>query len=146
MQNNIILNKTPKVALISLPWTSLVEPSLGLSILNAKLIECNIESKVFYFNILILKYIKQSTYDTIGSRWAINDWLFTAYFEKECDDTQLKNFKRIVKDLYDQEVFKGYKNINSTDDIEMLFYKIRNDIVPKYLNDCLKYIEEYQPS
>ena len=48
---NIIKKNKPKVLLASMPWTNLVEPSLGLGILKSQLDKGNITCNIRHFNI-----------------------------------------------------------------------------------------------
>src|SRR5690348_15515752 len=73
----------PRVLLISMPWASLPEPSLGLAILKAKLLETGIPCTVRHQNIFFLEYLKAESYDVIGARWGFNDFLFTKTLQEE---------------------------------------------------------------
>jgi ribosomal peptide maturation radical SAM protein 1 len=136
----------PKVILVCMPWTSLLEPSLGLGILKSKLIQEEIDCRVFYGHIQLLKYMRTYTYEALAINFAINDWMFTACFEQETDEAQEKILHQFVQRMWEGKVFESYSNINSYDDLLQLMYKIRNVTIPRYLNDCLENILSDNPT
>jgi ribosomal peptide maturation radical SAM protein 1 len=69
------------VELVSMPWTSLKEPSLGLGILSAVLAEAGLSSRVRHLNLTLLRYLRSETYAAIADTFALNDFLFTGLLD-----------------------------------------------------------------
>lgn len=67
----------PEACLINLPWTTLIEPNLGLSILSAKLKSNNIFCRVWNPCLELLQFLKPKTYFAISKVYALNDFLFS---------------------------------------------------------------------
>lgn len=147
-KNNMKVNTAPapRVTLVCMPWTSLNEPSLGLGILKSTLTNAGIECRVFYGHIQLLRYMRVHTYETLAANFALNDWMFTAVFEQETSAVQEKALKDFVQFLWDEKAFHGYKNIHSFDDLLQMMYKIRNKIIPRYLEDCVEVILSADPT
>lgn len=69
------------VELVSMPWTSLNEPSLGLGILGAVLQEAGLASRIRHLNLSLLRYMRAQTYHGIAEAFALNDFLFTGVLD-----------------------------------------------------------------
>jgi ribosomal peptide maturation radical SAM protein 1 len=131
----------PKVALISMPWAPLQEPSLGLAILKSELSKYNIQCKILHLSLLLLKYLKSRSYRAIADLWAFDDFLFTRTFEPVVTSIQLDALKDMLHREHLRVDFRERANIDPKDYIEFAL-KVRNEIVPKYLEDCLLEIEQ----
>jgi ribosomal peptide maturation radical SAM protein 1 len=66
-----------EVELISMPWTALNEPSLGLGILSAVLAGAGFSTRVRHLNLSFLRFLRVGTYTAIADSYALNDFLFT---------------------------------------------------------------------
>ncbi|MBL7726557.1 MAG: cobalamin-dependent protein, partial [Dinghuibacter sp.] len=126
----------PVVTLVCMPWTAVIEPSLGLGILKAKLKEAQIQARVFYGHIRLLKYMRLHTYDMMGANFALNDWLFTHVFETGTDPVQAESVAGFARFFWEEKTFETYKKFNSSDDILSMLYRIRNESIPRYLDEC----------
>lgn len=84
----------PRAFLVSLPWTTLTEPSLGLSILKAVLAEAGIPCVVRHLNIEMLRFIRPVTYYALANVFALNDFLFSAILDPEVTPRQ----RRILRE------------------------------------------------
>src|SRR6201988_110833 len=133
-------DSTPKVLLISMPWASLTEPSLGLAILKAKLLENGIPCTVRHQNIFFLEYLKSESYDVIGARWAFNDFLFTKVLQEEVASEQLEALVAMVRSNYRLIDSSGTDQIDPEPFTEYAL-KIRNEVVPKFLADCMRVVD-----
>ncbi len=136
---------SPNVLLISMPWTSLVEPSLGLSILKTQLEQKQIQVRVWHANLLLLKYLKASTYLALANSYALNDFLFTGIFEPQPSARQLTQLTTIVESLLEEPLIKA-SNFTSADELQRSLLFIRNTIIPGYLDDCLEQIRLTKPT
>ncbi len=130
---------TPNVLLLSLPWTSLNEPSLGLGILKSKLVSQNIGCKVQHLNIFLLKYLSAETYMAFADTFILTDFLFSYTLEKKVSDSQLKHLRQVVEKLKDHTFIKG--RYTSSEELFNIIVKIRKEIIPLYLLDCLEVVK-----
>lgn len=138
--------QAPRVLLLSLPWTSLQEPSLGLAILKAKLKGAGIACTIRHLNIFLLKYIKPDSYDSTGALYAFNDFLFTnALQESEVDEEQLASLVEFIKSTYGRIDLRARASLDSSSYVDYAL-RMRNEIIPKYLDDCMQAVEEADPS
>jgi len=131
----------PKVLLLSMPWASLTEPSLGLAILKAKLLEDGIACTVRHQNIFFLEYLKSVSYDVIGARWGFNDFLFTKGIQAdEVAPEQLEALANLVHNNYRLVDLQGNAFIDPQPFIDYAL-KIRNEVVPQFLEDAMKVVD-----
>ena len=56
-----------------MPWTSLIEPSLGLGLLKAVLEREGIACRVRHENLRLLRRLRPNTYIALASNFALND-------------------------------------------------------------------------
>jgi len=139
-------NSPPKVLLISMPWASLTEPSLGLAILKGKLLENGIPCTVRHQNIFFLEYLKGESYDVIGARWGFNDFLFTRTLQEEdVVPEQLEALAGMVHNNYRLLELQESLLIDPEPFIEYAL-KIRNEVVPRFLADCMRVVDESDAS
>jgi hypothetical protein len=64
------------VLLISMPWTTLTEPSLGLAMLKAVLVQNGATARVMHLNLFLLEHLQASTYEALSVIYVLNDFLF----------------------------------------------------------------------
>lgn len=133
----------PRVLLISMPWAPLIEPSLGLAILNAQLEEAGIPCTVSHLNIFLLKYLKPETYERVGQLYAFNDFTFTRVVESaDPAQEQLDTLARMIpRDSTSGDLRRFVESIDTRDFINYAL-RLRNEAVPAFLNDCLKRVDE----
>jgi ribosomal peptide maturation radical SAM protein 1 len=129
-----------KVLLVSMPWTAISEPSLGLAILKSKLKSSGINCTVAHLNFLLLKYMRGTTYLGITNMYAFNEFLFTNLFESTVSESQLNLLRKRAQEALHYKYFD--ERYASVDDLVELFLKIRNEIIPQYLNECLKIVAD----
>ncbi len=133
----------PKIALVSMPWTAVSEPSLGLGILKAQLTSEGIESRVFHLNLLLLRHVTGVTYQQISSYWALNEFVFTGALDEHISQDQADCLLERCHAQCDPTVPFSYTD---PDDFGRVLIKLRTEIVPRYLNDCAAEILAYQPT
>jgi len=139
-------NDSPKVLLASMPWTTLIQPSLGLSILKSQLENVNIICKVRHFNLFLLQYLSLDTYIDLANFFACNEFVFTYLFEPNPSEKQIKILKQSIKEVIRNNNFESKERYNTESKIFNLILKLRNQIIPFFLNDCLSYVKEYNPT
>jgi ribosomal peptide maturation radical SAM protein 1 len=131
----------PDVLLLSLPWAPLLEPSLGLGILKAKLQEDGIACRVCHLNIFLLKYLKEETYERVGSLTGLNDFMFSAGLDSEpLAAEQLEQLRRLAGST--RKI--GPTGQTPADPSPFVDYalRIRTEVIPKFLADCMRVIDE----
>ncbi|WP_293267028.1 RiPP maturation radical SAM C-methyltransferase [Neptunomonas sp.] len=133
-----------RIALVNMPWGELTEPSLGLSILKTCLKSENIDSKVFYFNLELLNWMKYETYREIADLWALCDFIFSSELDQDLDDTQLEALIGITKGLWLSSHYWS-KRFDKPSKICDLLLKIRQEVTPKYIDHCAREITKYSP-
>jgi ribosomal peptide maturation radical SAM protein 1 len=129
--------KHPSVLLLSMPWTAITEPSLGLAILKAQLKSENITCTVSHLNLFLLKYMRASTYFGITNMYALNEFFFTRIFEETLAPVQLSELSTRVDDQLVYKHFGPDERYNTRETVAELFLRIRNEIIPEFLKDCL---------
>lgn len=71
----------PSAELVSMPWTALHEPSLGLGLLSAVLAQEGLSARVRHNNLMLLRYLQVETYKALADSFALNDFLFTGLLD-----------------------------------------------------------------
>lgn len=134
------LPSPPRVLLVSLPWAPLLEPSLGLGILKARLHEDGIACRVCHLNVFLLKYLKQETYDRVGMLYALDDFMFTnTLTSPEVAPEQLEQLERMAGHTAGRKGPSGRPPIEPSRLIEYAL-RIRNEVIPRYLEDCMRVV------
>ncbi len=137
--------RNPKVVLTSLPWTSLTEPSLGLGILKSKLDSVGIDSKVCHLNLLLLKYVSSPTYINFANIFALNEFLFTYFFESNLSEEQLLELSLKIEDIVSNNNFNDPR-YQTRESLAKLILNLRNQIIPNYILECVNLIELQNPT
>lgn len=133
----------PSVVLVSMPWSTLTSPSLGLSVLKSSLETNDVPARVKYFNLLMLNYLKSSTYARLADAWGFNDFVFSGILHPEISTDQLDRLITYSQKL-SETTWKdsGYSAVQITD----LFLVLRNKIIPEYIQSCVEEIIEINPT
>ena len=132
-----------RIALVSMPWTAPTEPSLGLGILKASLSQHGYATRVYHAAPRLLRFLTLETYQYISSCWGINEFVFTAALETQCDDDQLECL--IERALVHAEAQPNVR-YPSTESLCELFLDVRDSIIPAFLKRCADDILAYDPT
>jgi ribosomal peptide maturation radical SAM protein 1 len=137
--------RQPEVLLVSMPWASAEEPSLGLGILAAQLRQHGVRCAVRHLNLLLLKHLKASSYDATGRLFGLNDFLFTGELQPEVSEDQSRALIDFMTNTYGR-IDTRYKA--QLDPAAYVNYamKVRDEIVPQFLLDCLAVVSESDPT
>ena len=138
--------KCHDVLLVSMPWAKLSEPSLGLSILTSCLRDNGVNCSAKYFNIELLRYLTHQTYKEVSDINALNEFLFTNSFEENISPKQLDTLFTAASKLCDSRHNPLATYFDTPPEYVEFFLKIRNEIIPNYLQECLEYILERKPT
>jgi len=135
--------RQPNVVLVSMPWTILNAPSLGLGILKAQLEAEGIPCRVRHANIFLLQYLRSSTYNALANSFALNDFLFTRVFEEEPSPAQLRLVRERAEDLHERGLLPHCQDADAIVDVLL---RIRNTIIPQWMTECLEFIVKQAPT
>ena len=121
------------VALVSLPWGPPHEPSLGLGILNARLKQEGIGSRVFHMAPQLLRWITTETYQLLADCWGVNEFLFTGELDNNLDAYQ----KHCLRErLGRYAAAKRHPQYRDGDSLWELVFRMRDHVIPAFLDDC----------
>ncbi|WP_179139767.1 RiPP maturation radical SAM C-methyltransferase [Bacillus sp. CDB3] len=126
------LRSSSSVVLVSLPWTSLTEPSLGLGILRAVLDQERIPCRVLHLNIFLLEHLRADSYYALANVYALNDFLFSGVLDSEVSTKQLQWLRLKTSELlaYEQIDDKQYGGL---DGVVHELLRLRQEVIPKWL-------------
>lgn len=141
--NDHPIQRSPNVVLVSMPWTTVFQPSLGLAVLAAHLRADNLPCKVYHANLELLKYVSLETYDAVAQCWGVNDFVFTALLDNSLDGKQIAHLRAAAVGSAHRKWFKGYSEAS---EIFELFLALRNRVIPRYLADCAEHILSLKPT
>ena len=140
----MLMAKKPRAALVSMPWTSVSDPSLGLAILKAQLNREGIEARVFNFHVNLLRYVTNATYHQVASCWALNEFVFTGALDPEIGEDQVAClFERAGANLNPVDSMLPYKNAL---EFGRALIRLRHEVAPLYLAECAAAVLDYQPT
>jgi len=135
----------PNVLLLSMPWGPVNEPSLGLAILKAQLVRAGLRARVRHAAPFLLEYFNFDSYQSIGARHGLNDAMFTAIFEPEFAPEQVAAIEWFAHHTYGMAMLKCREKTDCSSLLDYV-YKSRNVAVPQFLKDCLRVVDDMQPT
>jgi len=132
MAETTIPDRAPSVVLVSLPWTNLPQPSLGLGLLHSVLSQEGIPCRVLHLNLFLLEHLKADTYSAIAAEYALNDFLFSGVLDPEVSRKQqqwlrLKTLTLLSQGVIDHRKYEGVDGV-----IEQLL-RLRREVLPAWL-------------
>lgn len=136
------MNKTD-VVFVSMPWGLPNEPSIALGILKQCLSEKGFHSKIFHAAPYLLKWLTIETYEFISSAWGLNEFLFTSLIDPVCSEQQMA---AIVERASLQITESRASKFKTVEEFCELIMKLRDEIIPVYLDECAERILSYSPS
>ena len=135
----------PSALLFSMPWAMLEEPSLGLGILKTQLESKGVPCRVRHANLFLLDYIKAFTYSTVASYHSLNDFLFTYVIENSISKQQYKILLEVSTNILKSTAHPDWEN-KHPEELADILLKIRNALIPRFLDDCLKFVKTIRPT
>lgn len=123
----------PSVILVSLPWTTLTEPSLGLGLLKAILGQHGVPCRVMHLNLFILRHLHASTYFALSNVYALNDFLFSYVLAPEVTHKQHQLLRHKVRELLDRGRVVRFGGEDSF--VEKLL-RLRSETIPNFLRNA----------
>ncbi len=124
----------PPVLLLSLPWTTLTEPSLGLALLKSILSEEGISSRVIHLNLYLLEHLQSQTYAALATVHALNDFVFGGALDPQVSNDQLRWLRKKLPELLAKNQING-REVGGFEGVVKQLLTLRSDIVPAWL-DC----------
>ncbi|WPB86300.1 RiPP maturation radical SAM C-methyltransferase [Sediminicoccus rosea] len=122
----------PEILLVSMPWTNVIEPGLGLALLKAILARRGVQTRVLHLNLFALEFLKASTYDGISVVYALNDFLFSHGLDPVVTDAQRRHLRVKAEDL----AFAGAldpERVGSVDAVIERLLHLRAEVIPRWL-------------
>lgn len=138
---SIIPNRT-EVLLVSMPWAPAHEPSLGLAILKACLTRGGVSARVIHTAPFLLGWITRETYQFLADCWAINEFLFTKELDSSFDSAQQE---RLHERIEHYAAIGLHKRYNTVESLWELVTRIRDEVIPVFLNECVEQILACSP-
>lgn len=122
----------PSVLLISMPWTTLIEPSLGLGLLRAVLDRRRIPCRVLHLNLFLLQHLKARTYFALANGYALNDFLFSGTLDPTVTNAQQRWLRQKAGEVLtwgrmDPHAFGGLEGVVTK------LLRLRNEVLPAWL-------------
>lgn len=118
-----------KVMLLSLPYGALERPSLGLSLLKARLLETGFECDVRYLNFAFAEFIGHEDY-----QWMTYELPYTAFAGEWSFTSALYGERSALDDEYVEEVLRKTWRLTSADIARLERVRSRTEY---YLEHCL---------
>jgi ribosomal peptide maturation radical SAM protein 1 len=126
----------PRVALVSMPWATVLEPALGIAVLKASLTRTGVAARALHLNLFLLKHLRVETYRRIAGVFALNDFVFSGLFSPDPTRGQLAALDEIAQTVFQEEWHRDAR-FSSSRDVADLVLAIRAEAVPAYLDSCI---------
>lgn len=136
--------ETPCIKLVSMPWTTLTEPSLGLAILKRALSNAGFSCRVHHLNLFLLRHLTHQTYEAIAQTFALNDFVFTGLIDPEPTSKQLNLLRYICDEVYEAKPHVA-ERFHSVEAFVNTVLTVRQEVVPSYLYWCADQILASSP-
>ena len=120
------------VLLLSLPWTTITEPSLGLGLLKAVLDRHGIAARVWHLNLELLRFVRPETYYALSNVFALNDFLFSGVLDPVVSPHQLRILHDKARQLLRFGTIARHER-GGVDGVVADLLRFRNDTVPAWL-------------
>jgi len=129
------------VLLVSMPWTTLTEPSLGLCLLKAVLQREAIPCQVLHLNLFLLEFLQAHTYNQFSTLFALNDFLFSGTLDPHVTNRQHRWLRYKVRQLIDRQTLDMDRFHGSEGLVEALLH-LRHELIPPWLDMWAKEIAQ----
>lgn len=128
------MSQRPSAVLVSMPWTSLGDPSLGLAVLRAVLDAEGIACRVRHLNLSLLRHVRPATYTALANAFALNDFVFGETIDPGVTPRQLRILRAKTEEmlafgLIDAGRFGGVDGV-----VEQLL-RLRAETIPAWLDE-----------
>jgi ribosomal peptide maturation radical SAM protein 1 len=132
------------IALVSMPWAPVAEPSLGLSLLHTHLAAAGHTSRVFHMAPRLLHWLTIETYELIAGTWGVNEFVFSRALDPRFDADQQAALLAFAERF---ETTRQYPHSRYTTmrDVYELVLHVRDDLIPEFIEECATRILEATP-
>ncbi len=124
--------REPRVLLVSPPWTSLNEPSLGLALLSAVLEKAAIPRRVVHLNLFTLAFLRAETYAALARVYALNDFLFSGVLDPEVTPRQLRLLREKASELVSLGTI-DHRKYGGIPGIVDQILRLRSEVIPQWI-------------
>ncbi len=123
----------PSVLLLSLPWTSQGEPSLGLSLLKAVLDRQGIRCRILHLELFLLEHLQAETYESLSRVSPLNEFLFSGPLDPDLTNAQQRCLRQKVWDLVNAGLIDTQR-FGGTEGMVATLLHLRNEVIPAWLH------------
>lgn len=121
------------VLLVSMPWTMLTEPSLGLSMLKAVLDREGIPCRVLHLNLHLLEFMQSKTYDSLARVYCLNDFLFSGVLDPTITLAQERVLRERVQELINGRGIDLLR-VGGFEGLVETLLRFRHEVIPQWLD------------
>lgn len=118
--------------LVSMPWTMLTEPSLGLAMLKAILDREGVPCRVLHLNLYLLEFLQSKTYDSLARVYCLNDFLFSGVLDPTLTAAQERVLRERVQELINGRAL-DLRRLGGFEGVVETLLRFRDDILPRWL-------------
>ncbi len=134
----------PSALLISMPWGSLNEPSLGLGVLAAALRQRGYEVVVRHLHLWLLDYMRPDSYKVLADLYALNDFVFSRDLDPDGPtDHQLALIHKLTNDRFDRIDYGFRRTLDPAPHVDQ-YLRLRNELIPTFLDDCMREVRKHE--
>jgi ribosomal peptide maturation radical SAM protein 1 len=123
----------PSVMLVSMPWTTLEEPSLGLAILRAVLDRQGIACRILHMNLFMLEHLRGRSYHALAHTYILNDFLFSWTLDPVVTNAQQRALRQKVRELVNPRGGFDPMEFGGSEGVAEAVLRLRNEIIPPWL-------------
>src|SRR5215472_6992907 len=135
----------PRVLLVSPPWTSLNEPSLGLSVLRAVLDREGIPCRVLHLNLFTLEFLQANTYSAVAQVYALNDFVFSGLLDPAVTPRQLRLLREKCTELLGLDMI-DHRKYGGVPGVVDQILRLRSEVIPQWIERKVDEMMRWQPT
>jgi ribosomal peptide maturation radical SAM protein 1 len=121
-----------QILLVSMPWTTLTEPSLGLALLKAVLAREGMSARVMHLNLFLLEHLQAKTYEALSVVYVLNDFLFGHALDPVVTPKQRRWLGRKVEELLQDRILDA-RRFGGPEGVIDTLMRLRERIIPAWL-------------
>jgi ribosomal peptide maturation radical SAM protein 1 len=121
------------VLLVSMPWTSLAEPCLGLALLRGVMDEQGIPCRVLHANLFLLEHLSGHTYQALAHIYVLNDFVFSGVLDPTVTNAQERALRLKAREIVNPRGGLDPLRFGGSEGVIQTIFKLRNEIIPKWL-------------
>lgn len=139
----------PDVLLVSMPFGPLLTPSLGLSLLVAKLRDSGVRTRLEYMTLQFARWIGAKTYSAIatgepGNHFLLGEWLFRDTLFEAATPAEVDGYLTLLKPAVVSPRGGGQRKWSSFDDFVAEMHKLRAE-ARRFVKDAAATLAAHKP-